>query len=81
MTKKARQNLNKNYLCVGENFRHNAPIGDCGDVRTLIDWLKHLYPRKDEEELRRFFDPAQGYTNKDIIEYIYRSVGKRLEAV
>lgn len=75
----ARQNLSKRYMCTGENFKDNAPIGDCGDVRTLIDWLLHLYPGKDEEYLRRFFDIS--YTNKDITDYLYRSVGKRLEAV
>lgn len=23
------------YMCVGENFRDNAPIGDCGEIKTL----------------------------------------------
>ena len=66
------------YLCVGENFKDNAPIGDCGDVRSLMEWCKHLSHR-DEEELEVFFDSS--YTNKDVVDYIYRSWGKRLKAV
>lgn len=77
----ARQNFNKQYICVGENFKDNAPIGDCGDVRTLMGWLTHLYSRygHDEEYFRWFFN--ESYSNKDIVEYIYKSVGKRLKAI
>lgn len=66
------------YICVGECFKHNAPIGDCGDVKTLMEWLMHL-SGKDEEYLDRFFDDT--YTNKDVVDYIYGSWGKRLKEV
>ena len=68
----------KAYMCVGESFKHNAPIGDCGDVKTLMEWLVHL-SHKDEEYLERFFD--ESYTNKDVVDYILRSWGKRLQEV
>ena len=68
----------KPYLCVGENFKDNAPIGDCGDTRTLMEWLKR-FSGKDEEYLNWFFD--ESYTNKDVVEYIYRAWGKRLKAI
>lgn len=66
------------YMCVGENFRDNAPIGDCGDTKSLMGWLQHLSHR-DEDELNIFFDSS--YTNKDVVDYIYRSWGKRLKAI
>ena len=66
------------YICVGENYRDNAPIGDCGDVKSLMEWLKHLSHRS-EEELEVFFDAS--YTNKDVVAYIYRSWGKRLQSI
>lgn len=66
------------YMCIGENFKDNAPIGDCGATKTLMEWLKHL-SHKDEEELNRFFDKS--YTNKDVADYIYQGWGKRLTPV
>lgn len=64
-------------MCVGENFKDNAPIGDCGDIKSLMGWLKHLTKKDDEEWLNTFFDDS--YTNKDVVDYIYRSYGKRLK--
>lgn len=75
----AKRNRNELYMCTGENFKHNAPIGDCGEVKTLMEWCKHLYPRLDEEEINRFFDDT--YSNADVVKYLYGSVGKRLEKV
>lgn len=75
---RANRNRNKLYMCTGESFKHNAPIGDCGDVKSLMEWLKQ-FSHKDEDELSRFFDDH--FTNKDIVEYIYRSWGKRLQEV
>ncbi len=66
------------YICTGENFRDKAPIGDCGDVKTLMEWLIHL-SNQDEEYLDRFFDDS--YKNTDIVDYIYHSWGKKLEEV
>ena len=76
-TPKNRDRL-KAYMCVGESFKHNAPIGDCGDVRTLMGWCEHL-TGKDEEFLNIFFDAS--YTNKDVCDYLYGSYGKRLKEV
>lgn len=75
---RASKDRSKLYMCIGENFRHNAPIGDCGEIKSLIEWLKHL-SHKEEDELSRFFD--ESYTNKDIAEYIYGSYGKRLQEI
>jgi len=44
----------------------------------LMEWLIHL-SNQDEEYLDRFFDDS--YKNADIVDYIYRSWGKRLEEV
>lgn len=78
--KMARKNRNRSqkYICTGEQFKSNFPIGDCGDTRTLIEWCCYLF-RRDEDEMRIFFDDS--YTNKDVVDYIYRSGGKRLESV
>lgn len=74
----AKRNRNELYMCVGECFKHNAPIGDCGDTKTLMQWLIHL-TNQDEEYLTRFFDDS--YTNKDVVDYVYGSWGKRLQKV
>lgn len=68
-------------MCVGENFNNSAhaPIGDCGGIRSLIGWAEHLYPKKTKEELMDFF--RDDYTGADIVDYIYRSAGKRLKKV
>ncbi len=63
------------YLCVGENFSDNSRIGDCGDVRSLIGWLTHITHR-DATFLADFFD---GFTDKEVCEYIYKNFGKRLK--
>lgn len=73
-----KHNRKKLYMCVGENFKDNAPIGDCGDIKSLMGWLIHL-SKKDEEYLNTFFDDS--YTNKDVVDYVYRSWGKRLKAI
>lgn len=39
-----KMNPQKRYLCVGENYREDVPIGDCGETKTLMESLKHLYP-------------------------------------
>jgi hypothetical protein len=67
----------RRYMCVGENFRDNAEIGDCGDVRTLQGWLEHLFPKA--QDINAFFDDS--YSNKDVVDYIYKNVGKRLKEV
>ena len=77
MMRKARdKDRSERYLCIGENFKDNAPIGDCGDTKTLMQWLVYL-SRKDEDFLNQYFDDS--YLNKDIVEYIYSSWGKRLK--
>lgn len=65
-------------MCVGENFKNNAPIGYCGETKTLMEWLKVL-SGKDEEYLNRFFD--RSYTNKDVADYILSSWGKKLTPI
>ena len=79
MKRPKNRDRNQLYMCVGENFRDNVPIGDCGDTRTLMEWLLRFYPDKDEAGINEFFD--ESYTNADICEYVHGSVGKRLKAV
>lgn len=67
----------KTYICIGENFKDNAPIGDVGDAKSLIEWLKQ-FSRKSEDELNEFF---ADYTNAEVVAYILRSWGKRLKAI
>lgn len=64
------------YICTGENYKANTKLGDCGEVKTLMGWLMHL-SHKDEDQLNRFFDDS--YTNRDVVDYIYSSWGKRLK--
>ena len=64
----------ENYLCTGENFVKGISIGDCGDTRTLEEWVKKLYPEKNDE-VRERFKYANG---KTVTEYIYRTTWKRL---
>lgn len=66
------------YMCVGENFKDNAPIGDCGDIKSLQEWMRHL-THKDDEFLERFFD--ESYKDKDVAEYLYSGYGKRLKKI
>ncbi len=73
---KRNRNRARKYMCVGENFRDNAPIGDCGRTKTLMQWLVYL-SHKSEEYLSEYFDDS--YTNADVVKYIYSSWGKRLE--
>lgn len=68
----------RSYICIGENFKYTVPIGACGNVKTLMEWLM-LLTNQDEEYLERFFDDS--YTNNDVVDYIYRSWGKRLKEV
>ena len=77
MRKARNKDRAERYLCIGENFRDNAPIGDCGDTKTLMQWLVYL-SRKDEDFLNQYFDDS--YLNIDIVEYIYNSWGKRLKS-
>ena len=65
-------------MCVGENFKDNAPIGDCGDIKSLQEWMLHL-THKDDEFLDRFFD--ESYKDKDVAEYLYSGYGKRLKKI
>ena len=77
MRKARDKDRSERYLCFGESFKDNAPIGDCGDTKTLMQWLVYL-SRKDEDFLNQYFDDS--YLNKDIVEYIYSSWGKRLKS-
>ena len=77
MRKATNKDRSERYLCVGENFKDNAPIGDCGVTKTLMQWLVYL-SRKDEDFLNQYFDDS--YLNKDIVDYIYSSWGKRLKS-
>ena len=64
----------KAYICVGENYVEQyfkKEMGMCGDIKTLDMWIDGLFGEK-----KAYFD---GYTNKEILEYIYKNCGKRLK--
>lgn len=71
-------NPQKRYLCVGENYRENVPIGDCGKIKTLLGWLEHLYPTTTPKILKDYFE---GDSNNVVINYILDNRGKRLKEV
>lgn len=67
---------NKLYRCMGENFGYPCGIGYCGDVHTLLEWLKRLLPNKSEVEIKQYFEgEIDGY----VVRYIKENFGKRLK--
>nr|WP_297765679.1 hypothetical protein [uncultured Butyrivibrio sp.] len=65
------------YICTGENWRRDYPIGDCGDTKTLISWVEKFFPDKIDTVLKRLEYAAE----KSVCEYIYLNTGKRIEKV
>ncbi len=63
-----------NYLCVGENWRQDYPIGDCGDTKTLIAWVKHFFTDEADIVLKKL----EYATEKTVCDYIYVRTGKRI---
>ncbi len=78
MTRPKNRDKSMAFICIGEKFKNNVPMGDCEDVKTLMEWLIYL-TNQDKEYLDIFFDDS--YTNTDIVDYIYQTWGKRLEEV
>lgn len=66
--------MKKLYLCRGENFVNGIQIGFCGQVKTLDNWIIAIFG--DSEKIKNFFKDD---TDKEIIEYIKKNAGKRLE--
>ena len=66
------------YMCTGENFRRDVPIGDCGKTKPLIEWLEQ-FSGKSKEELTKKFN--EHYKNKDIVDHIALNWEKTLEVV
>lgn len=62
------------YRCVGENFIDGVKNGLCGDLHSLDVWMSLLF-RKSHDFLVDYF---HGWSNDDIVEYIYKNTGKRL---
>lgn len=71
----AKVNFDKKYMCIGENFKGDIPIGYCGDVMPLIDFLMICYPSYTEEYVKGYFE---GSSEKSVLEYILINGGKRL---
>lgn len=67
-------NLNKLYKCVGENFKDRVPIGYCGYIKTLGEWIELFIKKEKQAE-------TKNYTDDYVIEMIYISAGKHLEKV
>lgn len=71
-------NLDKEYLCVGEDYRRTVPIGYCGENKSLIEFIMLCYPGYDEDYIRnRFKDETEKY----MLEHVYVYGGKRLQAI
>lgn len=68
---------NKQYLCVGENFRDDIKIGFCGDVHSLKSWIELLFPNNAEQALDFFKNDR----NSEVLDYLYKFKGKRLKEV
>lgn len=73
----AKVNFDKKFRCIGEDFKRNVPIGFCGEVKPLIDFLMVCYPDYDEDHVKNLF---KGMSEVLIVEYILVSVGKRIVA-
>ena len=65
-------NLNKLYICVGENFKDRVPMGYCGETKTLGEWID-LFIKKEKQ------DETEKFTDNYAIEMIYLGAGKHLE--
>lgn len=63
------------YRCIGANFRNGYDVGHVGEVHSLGEWLRILFPNKDAVEYFKD-DPV-----KVITDYILTYCGKRLEKV
>lgn len=63
------------YLCRGANYKNGYDLAHVGEVRSLGEWLRLLFPDKDAVEYFKD-DPV-----KVILDYIYTYCGKRLEKV
>lgn len=61
------------YICIGENYREDTRLGFCGDVHSLKEWLKILFPSADAVS---YFD---GDPDSYVCDYIFNNKGKRLE--
>lgn len=71
-------NPQKRYLCIGEKFRDDVSIGDCGETKTLMEWLRHLYPTTNPKILKDYFE---GDPDDVVVKYIFDNRGKRLKKV
>lgn len=71
-------NAKAKYLCIGENFRDDVSIGDCGKTMTLMEWLRHLYPTTNPQILKYYFE---GDPDNVVVNYIFDNREKRLERV
>lgn len=62
----------KKYMCVGEKYIDQYPLGFCGETKTLTDWVDTFFGKKG---LAYF----EGASDGEVIEYIKQIAGKRLE--
>lgn len=62
----------KIYVCVGEKCDRGFRTGFCGDEHTLEEWVDVLFGEKG----KAYF---AGAPDNEIIDYIMRITGKRLE--
>ena len=66
------------YMCIGEEWRQDVPVGDVGDIKPLIEWMMKCYPGYEQEEVEKLF---RNKANTEVTKYLLGSVGKRLVKV
>ena len=71
-------NLDKAYLCVGEEFKYTIPLGYCGEIKRLIEFIMLCYPGYDQDYVRSHF---KNETEERVLEYVHVYGGKRLQAI
>ena len=66
--------FNEKYLCHAANSKDGLSYGAVGEVQPLIKWLEDLFPSH-RIPFEDFFD---GYSKKEILDYILINKGLRL---
>lgn len=65
----------KYYICTGANYRNGYDLAHVGEIHSMSEWLRILFPQKNAE------DYFKDYSPKSILEYLHKCCGKRLEKV
>lgn len=66
----------KIYICTGFSYRHNNEhlLGTVGETHSILDWFVLAF-KKEKEFIKEYFN---GYTDKEMINYLHENAGIRL---